>query len=456
MIFLKKSFSEISVYFCIVFAAIYILSFGNWKREEGVIANDIISYYAYLPATFIFHDIKLEKKETFDKGTFWPETTADGAKVIKTSMGLSILYLPFFLIVHYFLKIGGCEAYGFSSAYQFCLLMAALFYFALGLILLRRIIRLYFDEWITGITILGVTIGTNLFYYATREAAMSHVFSFFLINLFIWMTIKWHESKRGLELLLLGFLAGLISLVRPSNIIILVFFFLYAVYDLKTLQERIKYIFRFFHWFIAMALAFIAVWLPQFIYWKYTTGSYLYYSYTNEQFFFNNPHIFDGLFSYRKGWLVYTPMMIFSVVGIPSLFKKMKQFSWAITAFTVLNLYIIFSWWCWWYGGSYGMRALIDSYGMLAIPMATFFNEARRRKRMIFTLSLVVAFLFAAQNLFNIRKYRSGAIHWDSMTKEAYWINFWHKYPQSGYWELLRKPDYEKARQGVDSVLSPD
>ncbi|MBN2635599.1 MAG: hypothetical protein JXR61_04960 [Prolixibacteraceae bacterium] len=456
MAYLKKSFSLIVVLFVVLFAAIHILYSNDWQREQGVIGNDIISYYAYLPATFIFHDIKLEKHETYEKGTFWPETTPEGSKVIKTTLGLSILYAPFFLVTHYSLKILGFEAFGYSNPYQFCLLVAALFYFLLGLFILRKILLRYFDEWITGITILAVAIGTNLFYYATREAAMSHVFNFFLFNLFIWLTIRWHDSKKLIGLLFIGLLAGFITLVRPSNIIILAFFFLFDTYSIKTLKDKLAFIFSHFHWFILMGLAFLTAWIPQFIYWKYVTGSYLFYSYTSEQFFFNNPHFIDGLFSYRKGWLVYTPIMILSLVGIPFLFSKLKEFSWAVTGFTLINLYIVFSWWCWWYGGSYGMRALIDFYGMLAIPIALLFNEAKSKKKIVFGVLIGLAFLFTSQNLFNMRKYRTGAIHWDSMTKEAYWFNFWHKYPQSGYWELLQRPDYDKARHGIDAVLPPE
>lgn len=205
-----------------------------------------------------------------------------------------------------------------------------------------------------------------------------------------------------------------------------------------------------------MGIAFFIVWIPQFLYWKYTTGSFLFYSYTSERFFFNHPHFIDGLFSYRKGWLVYTPIMILALIGIPFLFIKLREFSCAITVFTILNLYIVFSWWCWWYGGSYGMRALIDFYGMLAIPSAVLFNEAKKWKKLVFVTLIGIAFLCTVQNLFNIRKYETGAIHWDSMTKEAYWFNFWHKYPQSGYWELLQRPDYDKARQGIDAVLPPE
>jgi hypothetical protein len=34
------------------------------------------------------------------------------------------------------------------------------------------------------------------------------------------------------------------------------------------------------------------------------------------KFYFLDPEIISGLFSYRKGWLIYTPVMAFGLVGM--------------------------------------------------------------------------------------------------------------------------------------------
>ena len=452
----KDNLSKYSVYIAVFLAAIFIITAKNWEKEDRVIGADIISYYAYLPATLIFQDIKLEKHETMKNGIFWPETLPSGARVIKTSMGLSFLYAPFFLGAHAWSKLFGLDAFGYSPVYKIGLLISALFYFFIGLFFLRKILKLYFSENITAITIIAVAVGTNLMYYATREATMSHVYNFALYNIFIWLTIQWHKKQNLAGLLVLGALAGLISLVRPSNIIILAFFFLYNVYSLKSFLAKLRFVFTKFHWFVLMGLAFTAIWIPQMLYWKVLTGDFLFNSYTTERFFFNNPHFIGGLFSYRKGWFIYTPIMVMAILGFVFLFKKMKEFSWAIPLFTLLNMYIIFSWWCWWYGGSYGMRALIDSYGMLAIPMALLFSEVLKYRKYLYKIAVGIVIVLIAQNLFFMRKYKRGSIHWDSMTKEAFWFSYWRISPHSEYWELLEKPDYDRARQGLDAIIEEE
>ena len=164
-----------------------------------------------------------------------------------------------------------------------------------------------------------------------------------------------------------------------------------------------------------------------------------------------NPHFIAGLFSYRSGWLVYTPVMFFALAGITILFKRLKEFSWAILIFMALATYIIVSWWCWWYGGFFGMRSFVDYYGNLAIPLALIFTEIAKIKKHSFIIILFIVVLAVAQNIFFTEKYKSSSIHWDSTTKASFWHSFWHIKPQQGYWELLRRPDYQKALEGIDA-----
>ncbi len=453
MLMQKNSLSKYSVYFSIAVVCIMILIAKQWNKKDKVIAWDVVSYYAYLPATFIFHDIKLENSETFEHGIFWPESLPDGSKVIKTSMGLSILYSPFFLISHEIAKIFGFEAYGYSSVYKIGLLVSSVFYFIIGLFVLRRILKEYFSEPIVALTIITVALGTNLLNYATYDACMSHLYNFTLINIFLWYTIQWYKSFHLKGLIILGALAGLIALVRPSNIIVLVFFFLYGVYSKEALLQRVKLIFRKLHWFIFMGIAFTIIWIPQFLYWRALTGHFMVNSYPDEQFFLGTPHFIEGLFSYRKGWLIYTPVMAFALVGIIFLFRKMKEFSLAILVFITLAAYVIVSWWCWWYGGSFGMRSFVDYYGILAIPLALLFSVLYEFKKKTKTIVFFIVLLAILQNNFFLEKYRKGSLHYDSMSRAAFWNSFWHLRPQDGYWELLEVPDYSKALEGIDAVV---
>jgi len=120
-----------------------------------------------------------------------------------------------------------------------------------------------------------------------------------------------------------------------------------------------------------------------------------------------------------------------------------------ITVFMVLNIYIIFSLWCWWYGGSFGQRSFIDYYGLLAIPLALVLTQLAIFRKWAYYAMVLVVFILLAFNLFQTEKYLKSSIHFADMTKAAYWNSFWHIRPQNGFYDLLETPDYDLAKKGI-------
>jgi hypothetical protein len=188
------------------------------------------------------------------------------------------------------------------------------------------------------------------------------------------------------------------------------------------------------------------------LYWKEMTGQWLYFSYgSDERFFFDDPAIIKGLFSWRKGLFLYTPLMIFAFAGIISLWIRRSPHVLAMTLFVPLNIYIIFSWWCWWYGGGFGQRAFIDSYVLMAIAAASLLSHAMTTGKSWLKPAVLAAFiLLASLGVIQNIQYYNGAIHWDSMTREAYLDSFGRLKPSARFHDLLEAPDYEKAREGLN------
>ncbi|MBN1251053.1 MAG: hypothetical protein JXR51_07400 [Bacteroidales bacterium] len=426
----------------------------NWADNEGVIKWDIKSYYAYLPAAFIYHDISLnfinENPQKFNKW-IWPINTPTRKKGIITSMGLSVLYAPFFAIAHTVALLNPqYQADGYSLPYHYALAFSTFFYFILGLFVLRKILRQFYPEKIVAITLFFVGFGTNLLYYVTYEAAMSHGYNFVLIVLFLYFLIKWHKSHTVKHTVILGLLGGIISLIRPTNILILILIPLWEVYNLKSFKESIIDLLSKWKLILLMFFSFILVWIPQFIYWKYISGQFLYFSYgeTGGKFFFLNPQLSDFLFSYKKGWYVYTPLMLFATIGIYFLYQQKKKYAVAIAFLLIIYVYILSSWWSWWFGGAFGQRSMVDLYGILALPFAAIMFSLLKRK-WIYKISVSLVVLFVFFNLFQTRQYKNGAIHYWWMTKEAYWETFLKINPTCKYLKIHLIPDYEKARQGI-------
>lgn len=445
-----KSLSLKSIFFIAVFWLYTILNLGNYKHQNVIVA-DVISYYSYLPATFIEHDLKLnflnDSSHQFIPNAYWNFTLPNGNHVFKMSMGLSFMYAPFFIVAHALAAATGFEANGFSSPYQLALLIAGWFYACCGLLLLRKLLLKYFNEHTTMLTILIISIGTNLTYYVSNEGALTHAFSFLLFAAVLLLNEKWNSNPTIKNSVLLGFTIGLISLIRPSNSIVILIPLLYQVYDKASLIIKIQFLKLHFPKIVLAAAIAFCVWIPQLIYWKLVTNQWLFYSYLDEHFYFSNPHILEVLFSFRKGWFIYTPLMFLAVAGM-FLLRKMKSYLLPITVFMLMNVYIISSWWCWWYGGSFGMRTLVESYAILSIPLALMVSKLLESKQTVRTLVVSVIVIFISWNLYITYQYKRGVIHYDSMTAKAYVKLFSNFHAPDGYEKLLSAPDYEQAKLG--------
>ncbi|HEX8515133.1 MAG TPA: hypothetical protein VF868_02960 [Bacteroidia bacterium] len=454
---IKLSSFAISIVILVCFLIDF--SFKNWEKQNRVIEHDVHSYYAYLPAKFIYDDIKIEKSTyrlADNYYMFWPSYTDKGAAVIKTTMGVAIMYSPFFFVAHIYASLTHYPENGFSEPYKIFLMLSSIFFLLVGLGFLRKTLQHFsFSDYHVAITILLVGLGTNLLCYSSQSATMSHSYSFCLISVFVYYSIKWHENHAISTTIVLGILLGLITLIRPTNIIIVVFFALYNVSSLKDFSHRLS-LFRKECFLINLIILFaFLVWIPQLLYWKTVTGNYFYYSFSDERFFFDRPRIIEGLFSFRKGWLVYTPMMAFSIIGLFIPAPDQKKIRSGIFLFLAINIYIIFSWWCWWYGGSFGQRSMIDCYALLSLPIAFLVRYITMQKRMLNILFYLVAAFLIWLNIFQTFQYEKLTLHWEGMTKELYFKQFGRLEKVPEYEDLVSYPDFEQAKKGNSFDATP-
>ena len=444
---IKKAYSIWTILLVTISVLYYNSNTKLYKKENRVIQWDIISYYAYLPATFIYNDITLKFQENDNSGqnyVFWGEKLATGNYQIKTSMGLAILYSPFFAIAHVYASNSKIDNGGFSWPYKLALLYAALFYLIIGLWFLRKILLLYFDEKISALSILAIVFGSNLFFYSSNEGPMPHVFDFSLIIIFLYYTIKWHEKQLFKIAIILGILSGLISLIRPINILVgLIFIF----YDFNW-KAKVEIFWKKRNQLIILLIVAFIIWIPQFLYWKYISGSWLSYSYGDESFFWLSPQFGDVLFSFRKGLFIYSPILLLSIWGFILIYKKNQKLFWPLSIFSLIYLYTVSSWWVWWYGGSFGMRAMIDIFGVLTLPIAYSLQQIFTYKHKLKYTFLSVFIILLFTGIFHNAKYHYGSIHWDSMTKDALFKNYFTLKRKDNFEQWIKTPDYDAAKKG--------
>jgi hypothetical protein len=449
---MKFSFSSIAIG-VVAFACLLIdFSLKNWEKQDRVIEWDVHSYYEYLPALFIYDDIKFEKSDyhlSDNRYLFWPVYTDDGRKVIKMTMGTAILYSPFFIVAHAYASHTDYPEDGFSEPYKVFLLLSTIFYLVVGLNFVKKILTHYnFSDKIIGAVILLTGLGTNMLCYASQSAPMSHIYSFCAFSIFIFFTIRWFQRQSIVNTVVLGLLFGLISLIRPTNAVIILFFIFYNISNAEELQQRARLFFQKYLLVILAGICTFLVWIPQLVYWKFATGHFLSYSYGDEGFFFSHPRIIDGLFSFRKGWLIYTPMMLFALLGIFFMKEEAKKLRGGLIVFSIVNVYIIFSWWCWWYGGTFGQRSFIESYSLLTIPFASFIKNLSDRKLLYNIPFYAVAAFFIWLNIFQTYQFEFHSLHHDGMTRELYFKQFGKMDRVKDFDSMVHWANYEEAKKG--------
>lgn len=406
-------FKSLSLIALCVILSIFVAQrfrYGHNNEVNGYNATswDALGYYMYLPATFIYDDVKelkwfpeIDSTYHVSGGWFYQAIPLEnGQFTCKYLSGVAIMESPFFAIGHFSAKITGAPQDGFSSPYQYAIMGGALFWFLIGLIFLRKVLLRFFNEQTTALSLLLLCLCSNLIQYVSVDGAMSHAYIFPLYSLILWLTIRWHDTPTWRTALPLGILSGLAVISRPTELI-LIFIPILWVWD-STKHGMTKFQFlksKPIHLAAVIGGGILGI-LPQLIYWKYSTGSFIYD--VGSKWFFLNPW-WRVLFGPEKGWFLYTPIAGLMVAGF--FFMKKFPFRKAVLTFCLLNIWIIISWSDWRYGASYSTRALTQSYPVFALAFACFIEywlSLNRFKWLIPSVGIGLIFLnFYQMDIYN-------------------------------------------------------
>lgn len=346
---------------------------NNDRNGYNATSWDALGYYLYLPSTFIYDDVKElkwfpEKDSIYQMsgGHFYQGIQLEnGNYSFKYLSGVAIMETPFFFIGHQIAKWENEPQDGFSWPYQYAILFGAIFWFFIGLLILRKVLLVYFNEWVTAITLLLLCVTSNLIQYVSVDGAMSHSFIFPLYAAVLWYTIKWHKEPKLKYAILIGIISGIAVISRPTELIIMFIPLLWKFEPTNVTETKWQFLKRNKSQLLTVIGGGILGILPQLLYWKYTTGSFIFD--VGSKWYFLNPW-WRVLFGPEKGWFLYTPVAILMVAGF--FFMKDRPFKRSVLIFCLLNIWIIISWSDWKYGASYSTRALTHSYPVFAMALA--------------------------------------------------------------------------------------
>jgi len=413
------------ILFSIVFVSINYSDLIYWKRQKTPFFQDTNQYYSYLPAAFIHHAVLFNCP-----ADYWPVATPNGKAVSKMTMGVAVLESPFFFIAHVIANIDGYPDDGYSAPYIWANYWGVILYVFVGLLLLYQSLILFFKPLTAFLSVFSVFYATNLLFYTISLGQMSHAFLFFLYSAFLFFLLRWDKTNKARFLYLLAFIAGLIAITRPPDMILFILFPLLGVYNRQTMRIRLASLISERKQLLVAAVIFLLTVSPQLIYWKINAGQFFFDTYAGERFYFSDPQIINFLFSYRKGLFAYSPIMMLAFIGFIPLYIKHRSLFWAVLLFTGINIFVLSSWYDWTYSASFGNRAIIQSYAILIVPLAAFFElvTGMFRKEWINAIATfligVVIYCCMSLNITMTKAYKNGLIHYSDMSKEAYWYLF--------------------------------
>lgn len=413
----------------LLFLAGYVL-IDRW--DEALYYGDSNSYYLHVVSFWVNqdagdYDATISSLQNANPGSpdpredeFGIRLTERGRRYIKYTLGVPVMETPFFLLAHAWAK--ATDAYtadGWSKPYLLAVSLSTIVYLIAGLFLLSRVLQRYFSSRVTAVVLLTLAFATNVFYHATY-VTMAHGFLFFNYCLLLWLTERFYDRPGRAKAFGIGLIVGLIALTRVPEVISLLIPLLWGVNSATTLGERWQFFLRRPAYLLLAGLGLGLAFSPQLGYWYYVSGQLYFNPYEGEGFNFLQPMIYKGWFDFSNGWLIYTPVMLFSLIGLFRLHRHAPGKLLPIALLVGLHAYIHYSYYAWTYFPGLGSRPMVETYPLLAFGLGACFAPLLRHSWAAAGLGLGLLF-FAWLNLFQTWQMKKGVI-WSERGNAAFYL----------------------------------
>jgi len=392
---------------------LFYLSILRVPHSYGLlVGSDGIGYYANLRSIVFDHDLNVSDEYRRLIGS-----APVGSNTAKYTVGVAVLWMPFYLAMHLIilaLHAAGRPVTpdGYGLPYQFAACFGTIVYGYLGLLLMVRLCREFFDGATTLLATILIFFGWNVVYYYVFENSMSHLLSLFVVAaLLVW----WRRGPRDRPARYwggIGLCVGVAAMVRPQDAA-------FVIVPGIDLGIRLAEAIRARHWMASgrvvrdglmlCAAAFLGD-APQIAASWVTYGRPFASGYIvkGETFNWTAPHILPVLVSRWHGLFTWHPLTLLAVAGLVFLWRKRPVYAIQLTAALAIQVYVVASWHEWWQGDAFGARMLINCAPILALGLAALIEVARARVG--YRPILAVAALALLWNLLFIVQYRLGFI----------------------------------------------
>ncbi len=404
-----------------VLLILFVLSLplvNPWIRGDGV------GYYAYARAPLIEHSLDFthdyqSANESFRDSRL--EENGQPKAIFRTvtghldnhfTVGPALLWSPFLLAAHGGVLLArelgsSVRADGFSAPYRYAMAFGTAIYGFLALLLSFRLARKFVQPIWAMLATITIWWGSSLPVYMYFNPSWSHAHSAFTGALFLWYWERTREQRGMQQWVVLGLITGLMLDVYYPNLMLVAAMLVEALWQhgeilLGSPVGRP----RFFP-LLARQLLFGAVvcvcLLPTFITRAIVYGGPFETGYVPlHDFLWQSPVFLKVLFSANHGLLSWTPVLLFSLLGLAFFARRVPPVGIPFLAAAVA-FYLFISIYPDWAGiSSYGNRFFVSLTALfvlgLAITLQSFASRFSRQR----TAILVSAAALGCFSLWNL------------------------------------------------------
>jgi len=297
-------------------------------------------------------------------------STETGVAPNFATIGVALLWTPFFALGELAARAGGWPTDGYSFPYLAAVCYGAAGYAFAGLLLLFDVARRELGTRAAFLATLLAWWATALPFYMYVTPPMAHATSAFASAAFVWLWYRWRTSMTLPSTVALGAAGGLIALVREQNVLLMIlpgFDVLRALFDRTSRSRAVGA-------GAVIGLCFVAVLVPQFLAWKVLFG---HYRPGAQRMSFFEPwpvHLGDVLFSSDHGLFSWHPVWILGLAGLLVLAARRPRLAVPLLlGFASLALFLgsVSNW----AGGmAFGQRRMLDCLFVVTVGCAALFE----------------------------------------------------------------------------------
>jgi len=323
--------------------------------------------------------------------------TSTGRYLNDAPIGTAVLWSPFYvtadLVVVVARSLGSdVRRDGVSQPYVWAIALGSLTWGLLGLVLIYRCCRLYFDRWSAQLAVLAVWFASALVFYLYITPPMAHANSVFAVALFTWLWLRGRERDRTAgEWLLLGASAGLMVLVRELNWLMTIPMLVDEGLRLLAAARRAE----LRRWteklpgYLLCGAALGLVVAPQFFVYQALHGSFSPSPFVTEKFSYPQ-FVLPVLFSGFHGLYSWTPITLLGTIGLWFLGRRQPVVATGMALAFVAQVLVVGSYATWWGGASFGARRFLNCTPIFAMGLAALFAWAPVGRRRLASIAVAV------------------------------------------------------------------